>query len=188
MPQTRNFSRPAPLVNIAAIAVIVASLVAIGAVTGLIPSAFSRKADSAALEGAASMAASEASVRRGDGRPAASGASELCRQCGVIESVRQVQIKGQASGMGAVAGGVTGAIVGSQFGRGNGRTALGVAGAAGGAFAGHEIEKNVRTTTGYRVVVRMEDGSARTVYQSAAPTHGIGDKVRVNNGVLAGRG
>ena len=96
MPQTRNFSRPAPLVNIAAIAVIVASLVAIGAVTGLIPSAFSRKADSAALEGAASMAASEASVRRGDGRPAVSGASELCRQCGVIESVRQVQLNRKA--------------------------------------------------------------------------------------------
>lgn len=188
MPLSRNFSRPAPLVNIAAIAVIVASLIAIGAVTGLIPSAFSRKADSAALDGAASIAASEASVRRGDGRPAASAAGEVCRQCGVIESVRQVQVKGHGSGVGAVAGGLTGAIVGSQFGRGNGRTALGVAGAAGGAFAGHEIEKNMRTTTGYRVVVRMEDGSARTVYQSAPPSQAIGDKVRVSNGVLAGRG
>lgn len=189
MPQSRSFSRPAPLVSIAAIAVIVASLTAIGAVTGLIPSAFSRKADSAALQDAAPMAGAKTLMQsRSDGRPAAAGASEICRQCGVIETVRQVHVKGNGTGLGAVAGGVTGAIVGSQFGRGNGRTAMGVAGAAGGAFAGHEIEKSVRTTTSYKVVVRMEDGSVRTVYQSAAPAFGVGEKVRVNNGLLAGRG
>ena len=188
MSQSHSFSRPAPLVNIAAIAVILASLTAIGGVTGLIPSAYSHKADSSVAQDSAPIAAAETVAQsRTAGRATAGGTSDICRQCGVVETVRQVHVKGQGSGLGAVAGGVTGAIVGSQFGRGNGRTAMGVVGAAGGAFAGHEIEKNVRTTTSYRVVVRMEDGSARTVYQSAAPAFGIGEKVRVNNGVLAAR-
>jgi outer membrane lipoprotein SlyB len=189
MSQSHSFSRPAPLVNIAAIAVILASLTAIGGVTGLIPSAFSHKADSFVAQGSATMAAETDAQSRAVGRANTGGTSgDICRQCGVVETVRQVHVKGQGTGLGAVAGGVTGAIVGSQFGRGNGRTAMGVVGAAGGAFAGHQIEKNVRTTTSYRVIVRMEDGSARTVYQSAAPAFGVGEKVRVNNGVLAARG
>lgn len=184
-----SIKRPAPLVNIAAIAVILASLTAIGAVTGLIPSAFSHRAELSDGQGVVPLAVAETTAQSRRGATSApAGASEICRQCGVVETVRQVHMKGQGTGLGAVAGGVTGAIVGSQFGRGNGRTAMGVVGAAGGAFAGHEIEKNVRTTTSYRVVVRMEDGSARTLYQSAAPAVGIGEKVRVINGALAARG
>ena len=63
MSQSHSFSRPAPLVNIAAIAVILASLTAIGGVTGLIPSAFSRKADSFVAQGSAPMAAAETVVQ-----------------------------------------------------------------------------------------------------------------------------
>jgi hypothetical protein len=40
----------------------------------------------------------------------------------------------------------------------------------------------------YRVSVRMEDGSKRTVYSAAAPEFVVGEKVRVVNGTLAGRG
>ncbi|TXG76434.1 MAG: glycine zipper 2TM domain-containing protein [Rhodocyclaceae bacterium] len=176
MPQADAFSRPSPLMNIAAVAVIIASVTAIAAITGLLPSAFSHKSDNpVALS----------SVSLDSNAPTAAGP---CRHCGVVESVRQVQVKGAATGVGAVAGGLTGAIVGSQFGRGNGRTAMGVAGAAGGAYAGHEIEKNLHTTTTHRVVVRMEDGTARTVYQSDAPAFGVGEKVRVINGALAAQG
>lgn len=178
MPQTDAFSRPSPLMNIAAVAVIIASVTAIAAITGLLPSAFSHKSDNPVTLSAVKLGAGAQQT------PAAAP----CRSCGVVESVRQVQVKGQATGVGAVAGGLTGAIVGSQFGRGNGRTALGVAGAAGGAYAGHEIEKNLHTTTTYRVVVRMDDGTARTVYQSQAPAFGIGEKVRVINGALAAQG
>jgi outer membrane lipoprotein SlyB len=111
-----------------------------------------------------------------------------CKNCGVVEAVRAVQVAGEGSGLGAVAGGVTGAVVGSQIGRGNGRTAMGVLGAVGGAYAGHAIEKNVRTQTSYRVSVRMEDDTLRTVYSSAPPAFAVGDKVRVINGALAARG
>jgi uncharacterized protein YcfJ len=37
---------------------------------------------------------------------------------------------------------MVGGLVGNQFGHGNGRSAMTLAGAAGGAYAGHAIEKN----------------------------------------------
>lgn len=166
MSQSRSFSRPAPLVNIAAIAVILASLAAIGAVTGLIPSPVSRTDESPAAP---------------DVKPAAVG--ETCRQCGVIETLRQVQIKDQ----GAVLGSAGGTIVGSQFGRGNSRYVPGAAEIWGGANAGNEVEASEHPSIGYRLVVRMDDGSVRTVYQSAAPGFVVGEKVSVINGAVAAR-
>lgn len=175
-----DFNRPSPLMNIAAIAVIVASLVAVGAVTGMIPAAHSQKTDAVQVrnDSVAQPWVMEA------GRPQQAAA---CLQCGVIESIRAIEVKGQGSGVGAVAGGVTGAVVGSQFGHGLGRTALGVLGAAGGAYAGHEIEKNVRKTTAWRVSVRMDDGSVRTLSQSRQPGFAVGEKVKVINGALVSR-
>ncbi len=90
--------------------------------------------------------------------------------------------------MGAVAGGVTGPVVGIQIGGGKGRRARGVLGGGGGAFAGEGIEKNVGTHTSYRMTVRMDDGTVRTVYSSAPPAFAAGDKVRLIDGALAARG
>lgn len=85
----------------------------------------------------------------------------ICNSCGTIESVHAVQEQGQGSGLGAVAGAVAGGLLGNQVGGGNGKKAMTVLGAAGGAFAGHEVEKRARATTAYDVRVRMEDGSVR---------------------------
>lgn len=180
-----TYSKPSALMNMAAIAVIVASLAAVGAVTGIIPSAHSQRQEALPVQDKV-----DGAVRPGL-RTERTGAMQLaagCAQCGVIESIRAIEVKGQGTGVGAVAGGVAGALVGSQFGHGTGRTALGVLGAAGGAYAGHEIEKNVRKSTIWRVSVRMDDGSARTVSQSAQPAFAVGEKVKVINGALAARG
>jgi outer membrane lipoprotein SlyB len=83
-----------------------------------------------------------------------------------------------------VAGGVVGAVVGNQFGHGTGKTVMTVAGAAGGALAGNEIEKQARAKKQYNVGVRMTDGSTKTVAYEAQPTWRSGDKVRVVNGKL----
>lgn len=99
-----------------------------------------------------------------------------------------VELKGDASGLGAVAGGVTGAVIGNQMGSGRGNTAMTVIGAAGGAFAGHEIEKNVKKRQAWRVTVRMDDGSYRTLSQSQPPVFAVGAKVRVSDGTLLARG
>ena len=86
--------------------------------------------------------------------------------------------KGEGSGVGAVAGGVVGGVLGNQVGGGNGRAAMTVIGAVGGGLAGHEIEKRARSVTVYRVKVRMDDGSLRTIEQSQSIA--AGQKVRVD--------
>ncbi len=173
-------NKPNPLVNIAAVAVIIACLIAVAAVTGVIPSAYSQRQ--------ASISQGEHGNAPGNLYAQAALTPGCPQQCGVIESIQSYEVKGQGTGIGAVAGGVTGAVVGSQFGHGTGRTALGVLGAAGGAFAGHEIEKNVRKTTHWRVSVRMDDGSMRIVRQSSQPAFAVGDKVRVSKGALTSLG
>ncbi|MET0348779.1 MAG: glycine zipper 2TM domain-containing protein [Rhizobacter sp.] len=95
-----------------------------------------------------------------------------CRSCGVVEKVVAVKQKGEGTGVGAVAGGVVGGVLGNQVGGGNGKKAMTVLGAVGGGFAGHEIEKQARATTVYKVHVRMDDGTTRTVTQSTAPAVG----------------
>jgi outer membrane lipoprotein SlyB len=104
--------------------------------------------------------------------PLATEPAAVCGHCGVIEGVREVKVKGQGSGIGAVAGGVLGAAVGNQMGGGNGRKAMTVLGAVGGGLAGHEIEKQVRSETVYEVRVRMDDGNVRTFTRKTAPAPG----------------
>ncbi len=108
-----------------------------------------------------------------------------CASCGVVKSVTPVEQKGEATGVGAVGGAVVGALLGSQVGGGNGKKAMTVIGAMGGGAAGHEIEKRARGSTVYRVSVRMEDGSIRTLTQAAPPA--VGQKVTVDEGLIRAR-
>ena len=176
-----------PLVAIASIAVILFSVVAVAAIFGKIPGAESRPAETFAQNpGTASGA-----IRSADGpapvERAHAQAPLPCANCGMIESIRLAEVKGQASGVGAVAGGVAGGLIGNQIGHGTGRTVATIAGAAGGAYAGHTIEKNVKKQTVYRVTLRMDDGSLRTVSQREAPAHAVGDRVRLSNGRITER-
>jgi outer membrane lipoprotein SlyB len=114
------------------------------------------------------------------------GASQ-CRDCGVVQSVNAVEVDGDGRVLGTVAGGVLGAVVGSQIGKGDGRTAAGVAGAIGGALLGREIQKRNSQRTQYEVLVRMSDGTQRTVVYNDAPDFRNGDAVRVNGDTLERR-
>lgn len=116
--------------------------------------------------------------------PPAQQPKAVCADCGTVSDVKEVEVKGEGSGAGAVAGGVAGAIIGNQFGRGGSKTVARLAGAAGGAYAGHQIEKQVRSHKRYDVIVRMEAGGERTVSYEAAPTWRVGDRVRVVDGKL----
>ncbi len=111
-------------------------------------------------------------------------AKAMCTDCGTVTGVSEVEVKGEGSGLGAVAGGVAGAVVGNQVGSGSTRTIARIAGAAGGAYAGHQIEKHARTHKKYDVGVKMEDGSLRTVTYDAPPTWRAGDRVRIVDGKL----
>jgi len=116
--------------------------------------------------------------------PSARSAVRYCANCGVVESIDAVEVKGEGSYVGKIAGGVVGALIGSQIGQGRGTTAAEIAGAVGGAVAGNEIEKRVKKTTHYDVTVRLQGGGTQTISYAAAPAFKVGDKVRVENGAL----
>ena len=114
----------------------------------------------------------------------------VCADCGTVEAVTAVQRQGQVNGvavgnttvgLGTVAGGVIGGLLGNQVGGGSGKTAMTVLGAAGGAFAGNQVEKNMKKVTVYQVRVRMNDGSVRTVEVSSSIPVGSRVIVEGNN-------
>jgi outer membrane lipoprotein SlyB len=109
-------------------------------------------------------------------------AAEDCRNCGIVKSVKAVKIKGQGSGGGAVAGGIVGGLLGNQIGSGSGRTVATVAGAAGGAYAGNEIEKSAKSRYVWKVAVDMDYGERRNFTLNRKPDFLAGDRVRVADG------
>lgn len=122
-----------------------------------------------------------------DKRPPVTGtpvAATICNECGTVESVREMKVKAEGSGLGAMAGGLLGGLLGNQVGKGDGRTAATVAVAVGGAYAGHQIERNVRAEKQVEITVRFDDGSIRTFSQQEASRWHQGDRVRLSNGSL----
>ncbi len=123
--------------------------------------------------------------------PAPAPKPVVCADCGTVEAVTAVERQGQVNGvavgnttvgLGTVAGGVIGGLLGNQVGGGNGKTAMTVLGAAGGAFAGNKIEANMKKVTVYQVRVRMNDGSTRNVEVSSSVP--VGSKVIVEGNNL----
>lgn len=155
-------TRTHPILISAGVAVLLFSLLGVAALTGVLPIATSRSGDPA------TVAPREQPVP--------------CASCGVIATIRPVEVKARTSGLGAVAGGVAGGIVGNQFGHGAGNTLLTIGGAAGGAFAGDAIEGRMNKRTAWRVTVRLEDGSVRTLQQASEPPFAVGDRVRIVDG------
>jgi outer membrane lipoprotein SlyB len=118
-------------------------------------------------------------------QPAPPSASlPVCPECGTVESIRSVAQAAEGSGLGMIAGGVLGGLLGHQVGQGRGNTAATIVGAAGGAYAGHQVEKNVKQGTRYDVNVRMNDGTIRTVSYDTEPGFRSGDRVRIVDGKL----
>jgi len=91
---------------------------------------------------------------------------------------------------GTAIGAIVGGLLGSQVGGGSGRTAATVLGAVGGGVVGNRIAQNgapgtVATTNPvYRVEVQTDQGYVRTYDVSATGDLRIGDRVRVENGVI----
>lgn len=214
-----------PIIWIAAIAVILFSLVGIAAMTGL----FSGKSSTpeaelpppvAAVEPpppplvqepAPAQPAAPASkpVEKKTPKPAVKQASSApksssdgssatysskpappppCPDCATITAITPIKQEGEGTGLGAIAGGVLGGVIGNQIGGGSGRDVARIAGIAGGAYAGHQVEKSQRSSTAYDIRVRFsEDGSTQTLREAGEPVWQVGDKVRVVGGKLVPR-
>lgn len=107
---------------------------------------------------------------------------EMRVQYGTITSIRDVQIEGTQSGIGAVAGGVTGGVLGSFVGGGRGQIVGGVLGALAGAGAGALAEEGITRKSGLEIMVELDNGEAVSVVQEADNTYYIGSRVRVLRG------
>jgi len=110
--------------------------------------------------------------------------ARICANCGTVEAINTIQVKGDGSYIGLIGGGIAGAVLGSQIGDGRGRTAAQLLGAAGGALAGREIERNVKRNSHYEVVTRLESGGTQTVSYATPPPFRTGDRVRIEGNVL----
>jgi len=100
---------------------------------------------------------------------------------GSVTAIEPVRERPQGSGAGAVIGGVLGGVIGNQFGHGLGRAAMTGVGAAGGAIAGNNVERNYKTAVvGYRVHVRLDNGSTRTFERKNIGNLHVGDRVRLD--------
>lgn len=110
--------------------------------------------------------------------------ARYCVDCGVVEAINVIEVKGEGSYLGKIAGGLAGALLGNQVGGGTGKTVATVAGAAGGVYVGNEVEKRVKSTQHYEVIVRLENGGTQTITYAEQPTFPVGARVKVVNGVL----
>lgn len=181
-----------PTLLIAGICVIIASLLGVAAMTGLLPQVRSQASSQTGTDntgGATPLRAKAApektaATRSAGVSPVTAPAAARCTDCGVVESVKVIETRGEGTGVGAVAGGVVGGILGNQVGGGRGRTAMTVMGAGAGAYAGHELEKNAGKSISYEIRVRMDDNSYRTLHAGEADVD-VGQRVRIRDGRLA---
>lgn len=101
---------------------------------------------------------------------------------GTVTAVREVEVKGDANGVGAVGGGVAGAVLGHNIGDHN--KLVTILGAAGGALLGNQIEKQAKATKHWELTVNFDDGTSQTMKSDAQPFWHQGDRVRLYQGKL----
>ncbi len=104
---------------------------------------------------------------------------------GVVDSIQVVQQNSGNNGVGAgaVVGGVVGGLVGNQIGKGSGRTVATVAGVAGGALIGNQIQNNNQQVRDvYQVGIRLDNGAYQTMTLDNVGDLRVGNRVRIENG------
>ncbi|MBK8523313.1 MAG: glycine zipper 2TM domain-containing protein [Betaproteobacteria bacterium] len=107
---------------------------------------------------------------------------EMIVRTGIVESVREVQIEGTKSGVGAAAGAVAGGVGGSHMGGGSGQIVGAVVGAVIGGMAGSAIEEGVTKKTGLEITVRLDNGQLTAVVQEGDEVFHAGERVRLLSG------
>lgn len=100
---------------------------------------------------------------------------------GTVQEITVLEESTRGIGAGAVLGTIAGGLLGSQVGSGSGQTAAAVAG-AGGAYAGHELQKRYGNNVDFRITVETDDGRFLNIVQDNDPGVHIGQRVRVVDG------
>ena len=201
-----------PLLTVAAISVTVLSAVGVAALTGVLPTSRGSSEPVVApeaqkpIEHAVTMPAPAAhaaaplakpklrpvarAVAPRPPAPAPVAQAEPARPAplpgvgGVVESVKQVEQKGENPIAGPIIGGIAGAVLGHQVGEGRGKILATAVGAGAGVLGGKVIEQKVRSTKHWETTVRLDDGSTQTFKSEAQPGWQTGEHVRLVDGQL----
>ncbi|MEO0002506.1 MAG: hypothetical protein RLZZ22_198 [Pseudomonadota bacterium] len=104
--------------------------------------------------------------------------SALCADCGKVSSVQLLDRAGEGSAVGMIAGGAAGALLGRQVGAGLGKDLATLAGAAGGAYAGKQLEQRMKTQKVWDVTVSYPGGDTLHYEFTQDPGLQVGDVVR----------
>ena len=123
------------------------------------------------------VAPEEAQLPRSGLKPA------VCALCGIVESIRSVEVYEESSAVGGAADGSTAENPGAGAGGAIANSAVSMLDSLSGALSGGP-EKSVRKRVVWRVTVRMTDGSYRAISLPSPPVFGVGEKVRVVEGRL----
>jgi len=120
-----------------------------------------------------------ASSKSGEVYTRAEARQVMTVQLGVVEFVKEVQVEGSKSGIGAAAGGIIGGVAGSTIGGGKGSTLAALGGAIGGAVIGHVAEGKITDFNGLEITVKLDNGDVMAVVQENDVPFAVGDRVRV---------
>ncbi len=111
----------------------------------------------------------------------------VCPDCARVTDIQVIDKQGDAGPLGVLAGGVAGALLGRQVGGGTGRDLATLAGAAGGAYAGHQVEQRVKSSQRWVVTAQYDNGDRSTFEFEADPRFSVGDLVRSSGNTLIRR-
>jgi outer membrane lipoprotein SlyB len=188
MSTPQNTSKQHPMMIVAAVAVALFCAVGIAAMMDWLPASIGGNSSSsdAQIEAKQTQSQMPPEEKSPTSTPAPDrvAAPPPCSNCGVIDSIRTVDNRAEGSGVGAAGGAVLGGVLGNQVGGGTGKQLATIAGAIGGAVVGNQVEGRVNATRSYVVTVRMDNGSTRTINQTAQPRWGSGDEVRIVDGQI----
>ena len=99
---------------------------------------------------------------------------------GTIIAMRDVQIKENTSGVGALGGDVAGGAIGTQVGGGRGKILGGLGGAILGAIGGQAIERALSNNKATEFVLKMEDtGATVAITEKTDEKFAVGQRVQL---------
>ncbi len=103
-------------------------------------------------------------------------------QMGIVEAVREVNIEGTKTPIGAGAGAVVGGVAGSTVGGGKGSVVGAAVGAVLGGLGGAAAEEAITRNKGVEITVKLDSGRLIAITQTADETFQVGDRVRILSG------
>jgi outer membrane lipoprotein SlyB len=112
--------------------------------------------------------------------PSSRGYQAQGANTGIVDRIEVINRGDPNNIAGTVIGGIVGGLIGSQIGGGTGNTVATIAGAAGGAYAGNQVQRSRTPQESFRVTVRMDSGGYQTLTEDNISDLRTGDRVRVD--------